>query len=272
MCHLVLDEISPRSHLAHIAGLDTRTCSITSQDQPLSWPPSKETSSVHLGGGLPPVPGKLVKQIEKGHFIEMVKLLPEHLSSQCEDEDQIKVTKPKHKAVTNILELLQCFGIRICSNRILQGTTQVLDLLAYQHLIIQASRVSGRFLAWIRLSLPPEGSYKFIHELVDYCSYFVEFGLLSKASFTLCSYCFSTSHSSKDHDWTRTAPLLTALSPVFCLDLSHFLARCDAHFVLTGMRAHHLDALIPPVTLSTFVTTVCAIQLWSIKFTRPSFV
>jgi len=56
--------------------------SFTSKDQ--FTPPSldKEPSSIHLGGGLPPVPGKLVKKIEEGHFIEMAELLPE-LTGQC---------------------------------------------------------------------------------------------------------------------------------------------------------------------------------------------
>ena len=34
----------------------------------------------------------------------------------------------------------------------------------------------------------------------------------------------------------------------------------------------HLDVPIPPVVSSTSVNTVCSIQLWRIKFTRPSFV
>ena len=111
----------------------------------------------------------------------MVELLPECLSSQHEDEDQSKSTKPKCKAVTNVLEWLQCFGIYVAIISC-KEPHRVLDLLAYQHLIIQAPpRVSGRLLAGIRPSLSPEGSYQSIHELVNYWSYSVELGLLRQS-------------------------------------------------------------------------------------------
>ena len=108
---------------------------LTSQEQLIPLTIDKEPAPFHLGGGLLPVPGKLVKKIEKGRFIDMAELLPEHLSSQWEGDDQSKSTKPKCKAVTNILEWLQCFGIyvAIISRKELHW---VVDMLAYQHLVI----------------------------------------------------------------------------------------------------------------------------------------
>ena len=194
----MLDEIPPGSHLAHIPGLDARTISISNQDQPPPIPSSKEPPSTHLGGGLPPVPGKLVKRIEEGHFIEMGELLPERLSSHCEDEDQIKSTKPKRRAVTNILEWLQCFGIYIAIvSR--KEPHRVLDLLAYQHLIIQAHQ-EYQGDCWLgydrrfrqRAATNPSMNWS----TIDPTLWSLAFS--GKASATLCSHCFSTSHSSRD--------------------------------------------------------------------------
>ena len=124
----MLDEIPPVSHLTHISGLHARTLGVTTQDQ--SIPPSKEPLSTHLGGGLRPVPGKLVKTIEEGHFIDIGELLPEQLSSHCEDKEQIKSKKPKPRAVTNIPEWLQCFGILYVAIISRKKPHRMLDLLA----------------------------------------------------------------------------------------------------------------------------------------------
>ena len=121
MHHLVIDEIPHSSHLVHIPNLDMGRHNNT------TIPPSveEEPFSIYLGGGLPPVPGKLAKRIEEGQFIEMTELLPEPLSFQGELNDPSKQVKFKQKMVTDILEWLQCFGIYVA-------------MLAYQHLIIQA--------------------------------------------------------------------------------------------------------------------------------------
>ena len=41
----------------------------------------KTQAPVYIGGGLPPIPARLVKRIENGQFVEMAELLPDHLSS-----------------------------------------------------------------------------------------------------------------------------------------------------------------------------------------------
>lgn len=67
---------------------------------------TKDDTPVTVGAGLPPVPGKLVKRIEAGHFIDMGELLPGYLSligPSC-DEDGLRTPKQKHKPVTSIIE------------------------------------------------------------------------------------------------------------------------------------------------------------------------
>ena len=88
---------------------------------------------VYIGGGLPPIPARQVKRIKDGQFMEMAKLLPDHLSSSpYSDEDQAKRTKVKYKEVLDIIEWLQCFSLYIamiaCSN-----ASCVVDLLGYQN-------------------------------------------------------------------------------------------------------------------------------------------
>ena len=99
----------------------------------------KDNPPVTIGTSLPPVPGKLVKTIEAGHFIEMGELLPERLgvANMSTDDEGFKIPKPKHRPVTTILEWAQCFGIYVAVISRTQPK-QVPDLLAYQALIIQA--------------------------------------------------------------------------------------------------------------------------------------
>ena len=61
MHRLVIDEILPGSHLSHIADLYVVN-NDNHQEQPLPLPLDKESPPVHLGGGLPPVPSRLVKK------------------------------------------------------------------------------------------------------------------------------------------------------------------------------------------------------------------
>lgn len=172
--------------------------SLPNQDSPFPSLLSKDPTSIHLGGGLPPVPGKLAKKIEQGHFIEMAELLPERLSSHCDIDDQNKATKPKHKVITSILEWMQCFGIYVAViSR--KEPHRVVDLLGYQHLIIQAyQEYHGD--SWLgydrrfrqRAATNPSSSWS----TIDPTLWSLAFS--GRGSSRLCSHCFSTSHSSKD--------------------------------------------------------------------------
>ena len=63
-----------------------------------------------MGAGIPPVPEKMISRIEAGEYIEMVELLPDRLGSagMMAGEDQTRVPRSRHKAVTNIFEWVKC--------------------------------------------------------------------------------------------------------------------------------------------------------------------
>ena len=97
----------------------------------------KTQALVYIGGGLPPIPARLVKRIEDGQFVEMAELLLDHLSSSpYTDEDQAKSTKVKYKEVLDI-EWLQCFSLYIAVIA-RSNASCVVDLLGYQNLIVQS--------------------------------------------------------------------------------------------------------------------------------------
>ena len=97
----------------------------------------KTQALVYIGGGLPPIPARLVKRIEDSQFEEMAELLPDHLSlSPYTDEDQAKGTKVKYKEVLDIIEWLQCFSLYIAVIA-RSNASCVVDLLGYQNLIVQ---------------------------------------------------------------------------------------------------------------------------------------
>ena len=98
----------------------------------------KTQAPVYIGGGLPPIPARLVKRIEDGQFVEMAELLPDHLSSSpYTDEDQANSSKVKYKEVLNIIEWLQCFSLYIAVIA-RSNASHVVDLLGYQNLIVQS--------------------------------------------------------------------------------------------------------------------------------------
>ena len=107
---------------------------------------------MYIGAGLPPVPPKLVKQIQDGRFIDMAKLLPTNLSStQSTDNEQPNRTKNKYQEVTNIIRWLQCFGIYLAVI-FWSAPHRILDLLGYQNLIIQGylNYPDGRWVVYDR--------------------------------------------------------------------------------------------------------------------------
>ena len=52
------------------------------------------TQPLYIGGGLPPIPEKLVHRIQDGRYINMAELLPDMLeASNTRDDDQTTTTK-----------------------------------------------------------------------------------------------------------------------------------------------------------------------------------
>ena len=65
-------------------------------------------------GGLPPIPQKLIRRIQDGHFINMAELLPDNLeATNSTDDDHTINTKCKHQEVTQIMDWIQYFSTYI---------------------------------------------------------------------------------------------------------------------------------------------------------------
>ena len=110
--------------------------------EPLKDPQSKakEATALFIGVGLPPVPQKLVQQIQAGKFIDMAELLPDMLGVSAGppvEGDKDNKKKLRHCQVTNILKWIQCCSIYVAV-RLQKYPDKVQDMLGYQALIIEA--------------------------------------------------------------------------------------------------------------------------------------
>ena len=195
----------PPSVLSHLSEIHSNTL-----DPPLADPlgiqaPAnpKDIPPVTIGASLPPVPGKLVKRIEAGNFIEMGELLPEWLGAAnvSTDDDGFKAPKPKPRPVTTILEWAQCFGIYVA---VLSRTQpeRVPDLLAYQALIIQA-QVEYQGDSWLgydrtfRLRAMSQPNLKW--SSIGPTLWSLAFS--GKGKVNRCRHCFSLTHSFSKCGW-----------------------------------------------------------------------
>jgi len=86
---------------------------------------------------VPPVPQKLIERIQAGHFIDMSKLLSDHMGV-LNSEENPRSSKPKWRNVTNVLEWAHCFAL-YKSILSWKQPQRVPDLLGYQSLILLAS-------------------------------------------------------------------------------------------------------------------------------------
>ena len=220
---LAVGEVPPPSALSNLLEIGTGTVDPTLVDPSGIQAPinPKDTPPVTVGASLPPVPGKLVKRIQAGHFIEMGELLPERLgvASMGSDDEGFKMPKAKHRAVTTILEWAQCFGIYVA---VISRTQlkQVPDLLAYQALIIQA-QLEYQGDSWLgydrtfhlRAMSQPDLKWS----CVDHTLWSLAFS--GKGKVNRCRHCFSLTHSSSEYGWspgsqtssTSSLPILGAL-------------------------------------------------------------
>ena len=113
----------------------------SSEDIPLKDTTSADKSlpPMLISDGLPPVPAKLVKKIQEGHFVEMAELLadtlisPEYAGDQNSDSN-----KWKPKEVTDIMNWVQCFGVFMAIIS-LQEPHRIPNLIGYQSLITPMS-------------------------------------------------------------------------------------------------------------------------------------
>ena len=95
MHHLVIDQIPPVNHLTHIPDLQTGSHKDNHQDPPLLLPFDKESPTVHVGAGLPPVPRS--QSSNRGRTFCRV---GRSLSSYWDNDDQIESKNPSTKLVT----------------------------------------------------------------------------------------------------------------------------------------------------------------------------
>ena len=75
---------------------------------------TQNSSSVLLGGCIPPIPAKLVKKIVEGHYVEMAELHPKYLEElNATEQEPPKALKPRRKEPCNFLDWVQAFGIYV---------------------------------------------------------------------------------------------------------------------------------------------------------------
>ena len=131
---VALDTIPSAIQLSHVQQDLEPPASQTNNIQP-SQLQSSEHTPMSLGGGMPPVPPKLVKRIQEGSFIEMAELSPDLLRNASLPDDTNKSSKAKSHTVGSIIEWIRCFScyIAIISR---SQPQRVVDLLGYQNLII----------------------------------------------------------------------------------------------------------------------------------------
>ena len=135
---LALNQVPSGVQLSHVNELSgsiqqqsgNRACTMT----------AVTTHSLYIGGGLPPIPDKLVRRIQDGRFINMADLLPDNLeATNSTDDDHSSNTKRKQQDVTQIMDWIQCFStyIAVLSRA---KPDRVVDLIAYLNLIINSQR------------------------------------------------------------------------------------------------------------------------------------
>ena len=136
--YLALNQVSTIGQLSHVNELSEIGRQQTGYRAGTITPVT--THSLYSGGGLPPIPQKLICRIQDGHFINIAELLSESLeATNSTDDDYTTNTKRKHQEVTQIMDWIQCFStyIAVVSRA---KPDHVVDLIAYLNLIINGQR------------------------------------------------------------------------------------------------------------------------------------
>ena len=111
--------------------------------------------SFDVGPGQPPIPPKLVEQIQQGEFIDLADLLPDSLRDNelpqelLLDNQHLLIPKQAQKReVHDIISWVDCWTAY--SLVLLSGhPDQAVELLKYQDVIIRTCRSSPRFDVWL---------------------------------------------------------------------------------------------------------------------------
>ena len=172
-------------------------------------------SAVPIGQGRPPVPKKLANKIESGEFVDMAELLPDRLgcTRSLALEDKGGVPKSKRRAVTNILEWIQCFSVYIAIIA-LKYPERVPDLLGYQSLIIDAS-IQYEGDSWVgydrRFRLSAAANLTKAWASLDPTLWNLAFA--GNARVSRCKHCFALTHTSSKCEWASEATQAISTPP-----------------------------------------------------------
>ena len=135
--YIAMNEIPTVDQLSHVNQLLE---AIQQQPRTRTNITAVATQPLYIGGGLQPIPEKLVRRIQDGHYINRAEMLPVNLeASNATDDDQPTTTKRKLPDVTQIMDWIQCFSIYIAVVSRAKPS-HVADLITYLNLIINSQR------------------------------------------------------------------------------------------------------------------------------------
>jgi len=163
---------------------------------------SFSAEGVYVGDGIPPVPAKLARRIERGEFVEMGDLLPEFWAGPREDDmegNRREAKGRKSRKMTEIFTWLQSYASYV-SVRTAKAPQLVPELLAYMSTVIRVSQdYSG--LAWVRY----DAAFRRQAALTGNTRWSVINSTLYTMCFTgmaattkRCELCFATSHTERE--------------------------------------------------------------------------
>ena len=113
---------------------------ILGQSTSVTTPPLlAQDDCVTIRAGLPPVLDKIVSRIEAGEYIDMTELPPDRLGTTKSpvNNDSLKAGRQRRRALSGILEWVQCF-ITYMAVYCQKQSHRIQDLLDYQTLIVEA--------------------------------------------------------------------------------------------------------------------------------------
>ena len=157
-------------------------------------------TKLSIGAGLPPIPPRLVARILSGEFIDMADLLPDQLGPSS-TETQPKGSRPRYRAISNILEWVKCFGayIAVLSSK---QPHRIPDLLGYITLIIE-SHMEYAGNGWMgydrRFRQVAAANPNIVWAQIVTTLWNLAFS--GKARAVRCKFCFSLSHTSAECNW-----------------------------------------------------------------------
>ena len=150
---LAFDEFPDGEQIPYVKELgsqDDDLISIDSSSSEALHSSRKLHPPVLISDGIPPVPLRLLKQVEQGLFVEMAEVHPNYLDSvELNMGYQPTGSHKQVPEISDIVDWIQCFGIymAIISR---SKPKRIADLIGYQSIIIGASQLGheGRWILY----------------------------------------------------------------------------------------------------------------------------